>query len=98
MLLPRLSRIPRLTLFLLLFLDPDVYAFHAGTTTKDGQVVTDGGRVMAVSAFAPTLRGAVDAAYEGVKQVSFEGMTYRKDIAYRSVLTYTRFEAHRAVV
>ena len=39
---------------------------------------------MAVSAFAPTLRGAVDAAYEGVKQVSFEGMTYRKDIAYRA--------------
>lgn len=61
----------------------DVYAFHAGTAVKDGKVVTAGGRVIAVAAFAPTLREAVDRAYEGVKQISFEGMVFRKDIAYR---------------
>lgn len=62
----------------------DVYAFHAGTASKDGQVVTAGGRVIAVAAYGPTLREAVDKAYEGVKAISFEGMTFRKDIAYRA--------------
>ncbi|CDZ97145.1 aminoimidazole ribonucleotide synthetase [Phaffia rhodozyma] len=65
-------------------LPSDVYAFHAGTAIKDGQVVTAGGRVIAVAAFATTLREAVDRAYEGVKQISFEGMVFRKDIAYRA--------------
>ena len=61
----------------------DVVAFHAGTTAKDGQVVTAGGRVLAVAAFGSTLRAAVDSAYAGVKQITFEGMTFRTDIAYR---------------
>jgi phosphoribosylamine--glycine ligase/phosphoribosylformylglycinamidine cyclo-ligase len=63
----------------------EVYAFHAGTTVKDGKTVTAGGRVIAVCAYAKTLREAVDNAYEGVKQISFEGMTFRKDIAYQFV-------------
>jgi phosphoribosylamine--glycine ligase/phosphoribosylformylglycinamidine cyclo-ligase len=61
----------------------DVTIFHAGTTVKDNQLVTDGGRVLAVSAVASTLREAVDKAYAGVKSVKFENMYYRNDIAHR---------------
>ena len=60
-------------------------AFHAGTAQKGEQVVTSGGRVMAVSAYAPTLREALDLAYAGVDNVLFEGKVYRRDIAHRCV-------------
>jgi phosphoribosylamine--glycine ligase/phosphoribosylformylglycinamidine cyclo-ligase len=59
--------------------------FHAGTAVKDGQLVTSGGRVIASTATGATLREAVDAAYEGVKGIKFEGAQYRKDIAYRAL-------------
>lgn len=49
----------------------DVTVFHAGTAVKDNQLVTDGGRVLAVSAVANTLREAVDKAYAGVKSIQF---------------------------
>ncbi|KAI0734648.1 aminoimidazole ribonucleotide synthetase, partial [Fomitopsis betulina] len=62
-----------------------VVAFHAGTAQKGDQVVTSGGRVMAVSAYAPTLREALDLAYAGVGNVSFEGKVYRRDIAHRAL-------------
>ncbi|KAI8050648.1 phosphoribosylglycinamide synthetase [Gilbertella persicaria] len=58
--------------------------FHAGTTIKDDQLVTDGGRVLTVTAVAETLREAVDKAYTGVKSVQFENMYYRNDIAHRA--------------
>lgn len=60
-------------------------AFHAGTAQRGDEVVTSGGRVMAVSAHAPTLREALDLAYAGVDNVSFEGKVYRRDIAHRCV-------------
>lgn len=63
----------------------DVQVFHSGTTFKNGKVVTAGGRVMAVTGTASTLAGAQALAYEGVKCVHFDGMTYRKDIGYRFV-------------
>ncbi|KAI0639652.1 aminoimidazole ribonucleotide synthetase [Trametes polyzona] len=63
----------------------DVVAFHAGTSAVDGKVVTSGGRVMVVSAYAPTLQGALDAAYAGVSNVHFEGKTFRRDIAHRAL-------------
>lgn len=64
----------------------DVVIFHAGTALNgDGKVVTNGGRVLAVTATASTLKAAQALAYEGVKCVHFDGMTYRKDIAYRCV-------------
>lgn len=66
-------------------LPPSTYIFHAGTAIKDSQGVTDGGRVLAAAAAAPTLREAVDAAYKGVAQVEFEGKTFRRDIAYRAL-------------
>ncbi|CEP08327.1 hypothetical protein [Parasitella parasitica] len=62
----------------------DVTVFHAGTTVKDNQLVTDGGRVLAVSAVSSSLREAVDKAYAGVKSIHFEDMYYRNDIAHRA--------------
>jgi phosphoribosylamine--glycine ligase/phosphoribosylformylglycinamidine cyclo-ligase len=62
-----------------------VHVFHAGTTVKGNQGVTDGGRVLAVCASASTLRQAVDLAYQGVDLVDFAGKTYRRDIAYRAL-------------
>lgn len=62
----------------------DFTVFHAGTAVKDNTLVTDGGRVLAVSAVASTLREAVDKAYAGVKSVKFEDMYYRNDIAHRA--------------
>lgn len=66
-------------------LPPGVEVFHAGTAlNKEGQIVTSGGRVLAVSAWAPTLRGAVDLAYQGVGHVHFDKAHFRKDIAHRA--------------
>ncbi|KAF9502456.1 bifunctional purine ADE1 [Pleurotus eryngii] len=64
---------------------PDVVVFHAGTTIAGDKLVTSGGRVIAVSAYSPTLQGALDAAYAGVEAVSFEGKTYRRDIAHSAL-------------
>ena len=61
----------------------DAVVFHAGTSTAGEDVVTSGGRVLAVSAHAATLQEALDAAYAGVDQVNFEGKTFRRDIAHR---------------
>lgn len=62
----------------------DTIVFHAGTAEKDGKVVTAGGRVLTVSALGATLREAVDAAYEGVRRINFDGAHYRTDIARRA--------------
>ncbi|KAG0228388.1 Bifunctional purine biosynthetic protein ade1 [Actinomortierella wolfii] len=62
----------------------DVMVFHAGTTLKDGQLATSGGRVLAATGVAKDLRTAVDRAYAGVQTIEFEGMFFRKDIAHRA--------------
>ncbi len=60
---------------------PDLYCFHAGTKFDDeGRVVTNGGRVLGITALAPTLKEARAKAYEAVRLVSFEGMYMRHDI------------------
>ncbi|ODQ54439.1 phosphoribosylamine--glycine ligase [Saitoella complicata NRRL Y-17804] len=64
---------------------PDTQVFHAGTAVRDGGIVTNGGRVLAVSATANELKEAVDKAYEGVKTIQFKDMFYRKDIAHRAL-------------
>jgi phosphoribosylamine--glycine ligase len=55
--------------------------FHSGTAARDGRVVTNGGRILSVTATAPTLAGARDRAYAAVDLVSFEGAQFRRDIA-----------------
>jgi phosphoribosylamine--glycine ligase len=65
---------------------PDgVTVFHAGTALAEGQVVTDGGRVLGVTARADNLKSAVELAYRGVEAIRFEGMTYRRDIARKAL-------------
>lgn len=63
-----------------------VKLFHAGTSIKDGVLVASGGRVLAVSASAPTFREARSLAYEGVTAVSIAGSFYRKDIGVAETL------------
>jgi phosphoribosylamine--glycine ligase len=60
-----------------------VKVFHAGTSLADGRIVTAGGRVLGVTARAPSLESAVARAYEAVRCISFDGMQYRSDIAHR---------------
>ncbi len=59
----------------------DAYVFQAGTQlTKEGELVTAGGRVMAVTAFGKDLEQAMAAAYRNVPLIAFEGRTFRSDI------------------
>ncbi|KAJ3023299.1 UNVERIFIED_CONTAM: hypothetical protein HDU68_008663 [Siphonaria sp. JEL0065] len=58
---------------------------HAGTKLAAGKVLTNGGRVLAVTAVADKLEDAIQQAVEGVKSVQFEGLHYRKDIGYRAL-------------
>ncbi len=60
--------------------DGDVVVFHAGTKIIDGDLVTNGGRVLGVSARGKDLYEALTKAYMAVGKISFEGMQYRKDI------------------
>ena len=64
---------------------PGVQVFHAGTARRNGDVVTAGGRVLGVTASAPTLGAAVAAAYTAVGHVRFDGMQFRRDIAWRAL-------------
>jgi phosphoribosylamine--glycine ligase len=60
---------------------PDgVMAFHAGTAMENDLLVTNGGRVLGISAIADSLDNARELAYQGVQAVNFEGMHYRSDI------------------
>lgn len=59
--------------------------FHAGTAVKDGNIVTNGGRVLGVTAIGTDIRKAVDNAYEAVKSIHFDDVHYRNDIAYRAI-------------
>lgn len=63
----------------------DVVLFHAGTALIGDVLTTSGGRVIAATATGSTLKEAVDKAYEGVAGIHFDGMQYRKDIAYRAL-------------
>tara|TARA_R110002167_G_scaffold206691_14_gene410783 strand:- start:2751 stop:4022 length:1272 start_codon:yes stop_codon:yes gene_type:complete len=60
----------------------DSLVFHAGTQLKDGKVVTNGGRVMAITSFGKDFKEALEKSYENICKVSFKGMHYRKDIGF----------------
>jgi len=62
----------------------DLQLFHAGSRQdSNGELVTSGGRVLAVVAQAPDFDGAFERAYGGMAQVHFEGLTYRRDIGHQ---------------
>ena len=65
---------------------PGVTVFHAGTKAgANGGIVTDGGRVLGVTALGDGIAGAVEYAYEAVARIRFDGMHYRRDIAARAL-------------
>ena len=59
--------------------------FHAGTKLKDGELVTNGGRVLGVTMIAPTLCEAVDKVYKCVEVINFDNVHYRHDIAAKAM-------------
>jgi len=61
------------------------YVYVAGAARKDGQLVTNGGRVVGVTAVADDLAQAVESAYDGAKQVKFENVYFRTDIGQRAL-------------
>ncbi|OGG54785.1 phosphoribosylamine--glycine ligase [Candidatus Kaiserbacteria bacterium RIFCSPHIGHO2_02_FULL_55_25] len=62
-----------------------VVVFHAGTTVKNGQLVTNGGRVFGVTAVGDTLKEALETAYEAADKIEFEGKYYRRDIGAKAL-------------
>ena len=62
-----------------------VKAFHAGTATQDGEVVTSGGRVLCVTALGESVREARDHAYKAISGISFDGAFCRSDIGARAL-------------
>lgn len=60
----------------------DSIAFHAGTSFKDGNVCTDGGRVIAVSSYGENMHDALACSYKNAAKISFDGMYYRKDLGF----------------
>lgn len=65
--------------------DDGVLLFHSGTRYVDSQYVTAGGRVLGITAVAPTLREAIKQAYRAVGKIAFDGAYYRKDIGYKAL-------------
>lgn len=62
------------------------FVYHAGTKlSEDGKFLTNGGRVLGVTARAENLQSALDTAYQGVSEISFENVHYRKDIGQRAL-------------
>ncbi|GLX78866.1 phosphoribosylamine--glycine ligase [Thalassotalea insulae] len=63
----------------------DRKTFHAGTAELNGEIVTSGGRVLCATALGETVTAAQKAAYELLQQISWNGVEYRTDIAYRAI-------------
>jgi len=66
--------------------EPDILVFHAGTKFEKNKILTNGGRVLGVTALANKLKKAVDTVYRNVNKIHFQNMHYRRDIAARAIL------------
>lgn len=60
----------------------DSVVFHAGTDQSDGKVVTNGGRVMAITSFGTNFQEALKVSYQTIEKIHFDKMNYRKDIGF----------------
>ena len=65
----------------------DIFVFHAGTASKDGKVVTSGGRVLGVTGLGEDIQRAIERTYQAVEKICWEGGHYRKDIGYKALYT-----------
>ncbi len=66
---------------------PDVAVFHAGTRLDDARrLLTDGGRVLAVTGVGDALPAALARAYSGIERIRFQGMHYRRDIGAKAII------------
>ena len=63
----------------------DLYVFHAGTAARDSLCVTNGGRVLGVTALGDTVKDAIEAAYRGVARITWPGVQYRSDIGRKAL-------------
>jgi phosphoribosylamine--glycine ligase len=63
----------------------DAMVFHAGTTAKEGETVSSGGRVLCVTVLADSVKQAQQKAYEVAKGIHFDGQQYRRDIGFRAI-------------
>lgn len=63
----------------------EAIVFHSGTAVNDDQVVTNGGRVLGVTAKDATIKGAIDKAYAAVEKITFDHMQFRRDIGARAL-------------
>ncbi len=63
----------------------EAVVFHSGTTMNGGEVVTNGGRVLGVTAMDSTIKGAIDKAYQAVDKITFDNMQFRRDIGARAL-------------
>ncbi|MDP1660038.1 MAG: phosphoribosylamine--glycine ligase [Methylotenera sp.] len=63
----------------------DAQVFHAGTTLKEGKVLTSGGRVLCVTTLGETVKFAQSRAYQILEEIKFNGAQYRKDIGFRAI-------------
>ena len=64
---------------------PGALVFHAGTSRRDGQLVTSGGRVLTVVGRGATYRAAIEVAYQAAAHISFDGMQSRRDIGQKAL-------------
>jgi len=62
-----------------------VIIFHAGTAARNGGIVSDGGRVLGVTALGPTVREAIEKAYRAVEKIDFPGSHFRRDIGMKAL-------------
>jgi phosphoribosylamine--glycine ligase len=69
---------------------PGVEIFHSGTAFVDGHYVTEGGRVLGVTAAAASLPQSLSLAYEALERIEFDGMYYRRDIGHRWLKSGTK--------
>jgi phosphoribosylamine--glycine ligase len=63
----------------------DIFVFHAGTALKDGQMCTNGGRVLGVTGLGKDIPRAIERTYQAVKKISWEGAHYRRDIGQKAL-------------
>jgi phosphoribosylamine--glycine ligase len=65
--------------------EDDVFVFHAGTKISDDSIVTNGGRVLGVTALADSVKESIEKAYSAVEKISWDGVYYRNDIGKKAL-------------